>query len=243
MKTRAHKLNSISISVYQKNESNPAPRIHRIAHGFSAGSQTHGTELQSGQPCPYLRKTAASRSIPRIFASVASHASTSAISAADTADYPNEAPWSTCSPNSSVNHRNVAASPRAASFCPYICKIIRCNADSVKTLEDRDGSLIDNILPGQSAGPRGGNYLRHATGISRPYGPDELTAQPERNNREQAPSRSASIQASQERAPTFGSGTCDSGLAELRINGGNVALPPSSADAQWDKMAAFSGFS
>src|SRR5208337_3858910 len=45
-------------------------------YGFSAGSQTQGTLEQPGQPWPYFLRTAASRSIPRMLASVASQAKT-----------------------------------------------------------------------------------------------------------------------------------------------------------------------
>ena len=61
-----------------------------------------------------LRITASSSSIPRILASVASQASTSAISAANSSRVPDRSAVAN-SPNSSVSQRKVTASPRAAS--------------------------------------------------------------------------------------------------------------------------------
>jgi hypothetical protein len=59
--------------------------------------------------------------------------------------------------------RNVAASPRAASFWPHICKIIRCTAESVKVLGGPDFSVIAPSYLVHSRA-REGNYL----GIVRP---------------------------------------------------------------------------
>src|SRR5262249_24237471 len=53
--------------------------IRASRHGFSAGSQTQGIARQPGQERPYLLRTAASRSMPRMLAKVASQARTSAI--------------------------------------------------------------------------------------------------------------------------------------------------------------------
>jgi hypothetical protein len=126
--------------------------------GFRAGSQPQGADLQPGHARPYLRRKAASSSTPRIFASDASHARTSAISAANSSGEPERSAVAN-SPNSSVSQRNVAASPRAASFWPYICKIIRCTAESVKVPDDTDVSIMPHLTQRTQALARG-NRLR-----------------------------------------------------------------------------------
>ena len=56
------------------------------------------------------------------------------------------------------SQRNVAASPRAASFWPYICKIIRCTPDSVKAPDDPDVTIMTTSYL-VNAGAREVNYL------------------------------------------------------------------------------------
>jgi hypothetical protein len=74
------------------------------------------------------------------------------------------------SPNSSVSQRKVAASPRAASFWPYICKIIRCTAESVKVPDEPDFSIINSSYLVNSGAREGNNFGMIGTSTELKFG-------------------------------------------------------------------------
>src|SRR5439155_24896287 len=130
-------------------------------HGFSTVPQAQGVWPHPGQPAPYFRAIASSRSTPAMFARVASQARTSANSSTRSSwDPPRSAADS--SPTSSMNHMNVPSAPRRPSFSPYMSRMSCCNWPRVMDIGAGGGGRSWDCSTARGESPPGAGGLGHS---------------------------------------------------------------------------------